>query len=778
MKKLILCMSLCLGIVTQLSEAYAATHTITVTASPSDKGSVRGGGSYEEGTTVYLVAVPVNGYFFQQWSDGNTSNPRSVTVGAADESFTAEFAAPDFTYHFDWSRDVNASNSGTVMTGSYSNQTFYINRVSIWKDYVTTGAVGYPGINIDMCSGATAAAGAGNYQTGYDYGNGKRFAYQGEFSTVQDYCSNNLNISSSDKGRIIGCAHKISVSNIATAFESYTKLYLSASEEYQMSSGSTITFAPQSTSGYPFIMVQGTFGTTSAFITIGTPASYTVTLNNNGATTAGTTSVSVTFGESTNLTTPITKPKKTGYRFMGYTGREGKSFTTYGVIDKDGYFVPGRRGYVLSYVSLISKNMQWIASGDVTLYAVWEEGEEEEDETTYTVTWKSEDGLTTLETDADLASGTATAYNSSTPTKASTAQYNYTFDGWATSANGAKVYNNGSTPAATANATYYAHFSQTTNTYTVAATVSPAGAGTVSGTGTFEYGTNVALSATPANRRYQFSHWTDGGAGAGTDGNPAYTISSLAANHSAVVAVFTEVPVTIADNEESSYYSTTLSTFTGSMDFQLMRTFYAGMWNTVCFPFALSASQIANSDMSGATFYTLTSVTGDAAEGLDFNVSEVTSLSARTPYLVQVSGANITNPVFEGVTLAASAFTNNTSGTNVGDTKFFGTVHPTDLEIGENSGFLFLGQNNALYWPNVANKIRAFRAYFYSGSSVVQSVHPRARIVVRGETPTDLSDKADRSFNTDNSARKYMQDGVLVIERDGKKYNAVGQEIK
>jgi hypothetical protein len=182
--------------------------------------------------------------------------------------------------------------------------------------------------------------------------------------------------------------------------------------------------------------------------------------------------------------------------------------------------------------------------------------------------------------------------------------------------------------------------------------------------------------------------------------------------------------------------------------------------------------------MSGATFYTLTSVTGDAAEGLDFNVSEVTSLSARTPYLVQVSGANITNPVFEGVTLAASAFTNNTSGTNVGDTKFFGTVHPTDLEIGENSGFLFLGQNNALYWPNVANKIRAFRAYFYSGSSVVQSVHPRARIVVRGETPTDLSDKADQSFNTDNSARKYMQDGVLVIERDGKKYNAVGQEIK
>ena len=396
---------------------------------------------------------------------------------------------------------------------------------------------------------------------------------------------------------------------------------------------------------------------------------------------------------------------------------------------------------------------------------------------TYTVTWKSEDGLTTLETDADLASGTATAYNGSTPTKASTAQYNYTFDGWATSANGAKVYNNGSTPAATANATYYAHFSQTTNTYTVAATVSPAGAGTVSGTGTFDYGTNVALSASPSNRRYQFSHWTDGGASAGTDGNPAYTISSLAANHSAVVAVFTEVPVTIADNENSSYYASTLSTFSTTMDFRLMRTFKAGMWNTVCFPFDLTSAQRGNSDMSGVTFYTLTSVTGDAAVGLDFNVTAVTTetMTARTPYLVQFTGADIVNPVFEDVTLAASAFTNNTSGTNVGDTKFFGTVHPTALEIGQSSGFLFLGQNNNLYWPNVNNDIRAFRAYFYSGSSTVQSVHPRARIVVKGETPTDVEERI--ADGNGSAPRKYLHNGVLVIEKNGIRYNAVGQPL-
>jgi len=481
---------------------------------------------------------------------------------------------------------------------------------------------------------------------------------------------------------------------------------------------------------------------------------------------------------------------------------------------------------------------------------------------TYTVTWKSEDGLTTLETDADLAADAATSFDGATPTKAGNAQYSYSFDGWTTAANGGGTfYADGETPAVSGDATYYAHFSQSTNTYTVsvavapagygtvdhasvtsvpygtnitnssntvtingttvtatpaaadaqytytfdswgngsatvtgnltvtanftrttnnytvAASVSPVGAGSVSGTGTFAYGTDVTLTATPTNRRYRFLRWTESASQVGTE--TSYTINDIAANHT-LVAEFEEIPVTLADNEESSYYSTTLSTFTGSMDFQLMRTFKAGMWNTVCFPFDLTAAQRDNSDMSGVTFYTLTSVTGDAAVGLDFNVTPLTTetMTARTPYLVQFTGADIVNPVFEDVTLVASAFTNNTSGTNVGETSFFGTVHPTSLEIGENSGYLFLGQNNSLYWPNVNNDIRAFRAYFYSGNSTVQAVRPRARIVVKEQTATGNSGISGNSGTSGESARKYLHNGVLVIERDGVKYNAVGQPIE
>ena len=85
----------------------------------------------------------------------------------------------------------------------------------------------------------------------------------------------------------------------------------------------------------------------------------------------------------------------------------------------------------------------------------------------YTVLWKSEDGTSTIESDVNQNYGAVTAFNGTTPTKDATAQYTYTFDGWATEANGEKVYENDATPTVSGAATYYAHFAQTTNAYTV-----------------------------------------------------------------------------------------------------------------------------------------------------------------------------------------------------------------------------------------------------------------------------------------------------------------------
>lgn len=72
--------------------AIFAPDTYTVTVNTDGNGTVTGGGTYEYGKSVTLIATPSTGYKFVKWSDGNTNNPRTVTVtGAA--TYTAQFEA-------------------------------------------------------------------------------------------------------------------------------------------------------------------------------------------------------------------------------------------------------------------------------------------------------------------------------------------------------------------------------------------------------------------------------------------------------------------------------------------------------------------------------------------------------------------------------------------------------------------------------------------------------------------------------------------------------------
>ena len=96
-------------------------------------------------------------------------------------------------------------------------------------------------------------------------------------------------------------------------------------------------------------------------------------------------------------------------------------------------------------------------TANTTLYAKWT--------ALYTVTWKN--GNTTLETDTNVASGTAPGYDGATPTKAADAQYTYTFAGWAASAGQETGTAVGELPAVSGDVTYFAAFSKTVNEYTI-----------------------------------------------------------------------------------------------------------------------------------------------------------------------------------------------------------------------------------------------------------------------------------------------------------------------
>ncbi|WP_410264753.1 leucine-rich repeat domain-containing protein [Barnesiella intestinihominis] len=76
---------------THIRETGVTLHTVTANATDETMGYVTGAGEYPQGSTATLVAVPFGQNYFVRWNDGNTDNPRTITV-TGDMTFTAEFA--------------------------------------------------------------------------------------------------------------------------------------------------------------------------------------------------------------------------------------------------------------------------------------------------------------------------------------------------------------------------------------------------------------------------------------------------------------------------------------------------------------------------------------------------------------------------------------------------------------------------------------------------------------------------------------------------------------
>jgi hypothetical protein len=81
------------------------THTITIAATIKN-GTVSGADTYNYGDNATLTATPAEGYHFVKWSDGNTDNPRVITVNG-DMQIAAEFE-----------KDSENTNPGTAVIES------------------------------------------------------------------------------------------------------------------------------------------------------------------------------------------------------------------------------------------------------------------------------------------------------------------------------------------------------------------------------------------------------------------------------------------------------------------------------------------------------------------------------------------------------------------------------------------------------------------------------------------------------------------------------------
>ena len=74
--------------------AHWAPNPYTISTSATN-GIVEGGGTYNYGTDQQLLATPDECYEFIQWSDGNTDNPRLITV-TGNATYTAEFVKIEY----------------------------------------------------------------------------------------------------------------------------------------------------------------------------------------------------------------------------------------------------------------------------------------------------------------------------------------------------------------------------------------------------------------------------------------------------------------------------------------------------------------------------------------------------------------------------------------------------------------------------------------------------------------------------------------------------------
>lgn len=138
------------------------------------------------------------------------------------------------------------------------------------------------------------------------------------------------------------------------------------------------------------------------------------------------------------------------------------------------------------------------------------------------------------------------------------------------------------------------------------------------------------------------------------------------------------------------------------------RTLKGGKWNTLSLPFALTAEQIADSPLAGATIRALDGCTteGEADEQVTVGVkfAGVTEMEANTPYIVYPA-ADIVEPVFTDVLITTESNYCYKDGI-----AFVAILDPCILH--DNEYVLFLQDNN-LYYPTDCVEVYGCRGYFY-----------------------------------------------------------------
>ena len=500
------------------------TYNISATANPSAAGSVSGIGSYNHGQTVTLSATANTGYNFVNWTENGSVVSTNTTysfTATANKTLVANFEAISYTI----AASANPTNGGTVSgAGNYT----YGQNVTLRA----TANTGYHFVN--WTENGSAVSTNANYS----------FTANANRTLVANFQINTYTISAN--------ANPVAGGTVNGAGE-YTH-------------GQTVNLSAVANTGYNFVnwTENGTAVSTNASYSFTATANKTLVANfelinytisaTANPTNGGTIEGAGDYNYGQNVTLSATA--NTGYTFVNWTedGAEVSTNATYsftvtdnrtlvanfqintytisatanptegGTIEGDGEYTHGQNVTLNATANTGYTFVNWTESGEVV-----STNAEYSFTATVSRTLVANFQINTYNISATAnpnAGGTISGAGEYTHgenvTLTATANTGYDFVNW--TENGSVVSTETSISfTATADRNLVANFS--IESYTISATASPSNGGTVSGTGEYDYGQTVILSATPSTG-YHFVNWTENGVEVSTDAEYSFTATA------------------------------------------------------------------------------------------------------------------------------------------------------------------------------------------------------------------------------------------------------------
>ena len=503
-------------------------YTLTVVSNNTAWGTVSGGGTYNAGATATLTATAAAGYHFVQWQDGNTQNPRTVTV-TGNATYTATFASDascavtsfPWTEGFEggigacWSTiDNNNDGYGWEALGGFGNNGSSYSAAS----YSYVNGVGALTPDNWLVSPAIVVPATGSYDLSWAVS-----------ASNNDYPEEHY-------------AVYVATAKTVAAFTATTAVY---EETLTAAQWATRTVSLAAYAGQTVYVAFRHYNCTDQFfmaiddvtITAGAapqPTQYTLTVASNN-TAWGTVSGGGTYNEGATVT--LTATAATGYRFVSWQDGNTQNPRTVTVTGNATYTATFEAIPPTQYtITATSNNTAWgTVSGGGTYnegatatltataatgyrFVQWQDGNTQNPRTvtvtgnaTYTATFEAipptQYTLTVVSNNTawGTVSGGGTYNEGATATLTATAATGYRFVQWQDGNT-----QNPRTVTVTGNATYTATFEAIPPTqYTLTVVSNNTAWGTVSGGGTYNEGATATLTATAATG-YHFVQWQDG----------------------------------------------------------------------------------------------------------------------------------------------------------------------------------------------------------------------------------------------------------------------------